>query len=41
MDDRFEHHDGTKVMQLGSGQLAIISHAWQDVQYVHLWTIEE
>jgi hypothetical protein len=37
LDDRFEHHDGTKVFKVAPGRLGIISHGWQDVHYVHLW----
>ncbi len=38
LDDRFEHHDGTKVVELHPGKPAIISHGWLDSIYVHLWT---
>jgi len=41
IDDRFEHHDGTKVVELTPGKPAIISHGWQDSIYVHLWELEE
>lgn len=37
LDDRFEHHDGTKVIELAPGRVGIISHAWQEPGYVHLW----
>ena len=37
LDDRFEHHDGTKVVELAPGRLGIVSHAWQEANYVHLW----
>lgn len=37
LDDRFEHHDGTKIIDLGDGRKGIISHGWQDNFYVHLW----
>jgi len=37
IDDRFEHHDGTKVVELTPGKPAIISHGWKDSIYVHLW----
>jgi len=40
IEDRFEHHDGTKVVELEPGKLAIISHGWQDVKYVHMWEVE-
>ncbi len=39
IDDRFEHHDGTKVIRLGNGRLGIISHGWTDSIYVHLWEV--
>ena len=38
LDDRFEHHDGTKVVELHPGKPAIISHGWRDSIYVHLWS---
>ena len=37
IDNRFEHHDGAKTVDLGAGRLAIISHGWQEQTYVHLW----
>jgi hypothetical protein len=37
VDDRFEHHCGTKVMEVAPGRLGIISHGWTDSIYVHLW----
>jgi hypothetical protein len=37
VDDRFEHHDGTKVFEVAPGRLGIISHGWMDTHYVHLW----
>ena len=37
IDDRFEHHDGTKVVELVPGKPAIISHGWKDSRYVHIW----
>ncbi|HET6428893.1 MAG TPA: VCBS repeat-containing protein [Phycisphaerae bacterium] len=37
LDDRFEHHDGTQIIQLPTGRLGIISHGWKDSLYVHLW----
>ena len=39
VDDRFEHHDGTKVFEVAPGRLAIISHGWMDSLYVHLWEL--
>ena len=37
LDDRFEHHDGTKVVELVPGNPVILSHGWKDSKYVHLW----
>jgi hypothetical protein len=37
LDDRFEHHDGTKVFEVAPGRLGVISHGWTDSRYVHLW----
>ena len=37
LDDRFEHHDGAKVVEIWPGRLGIISHGWADSRYVHLW----
>lgn len=37
VDARFEHHDGTKVIELEPGRPGIISHGWRDSLYVHLW----
>jgi len=37
LDNRFEHHDGAKVVELRLGDPAIISHGWADSDYVHLW----
>ncbi len=37
IDNRFEHHDGAKVVELSPGRLAILSHAWHEPTYVHLW----
>lgn len=36
LDDRFEHHDGCKVIDLGNGRRGIVSIAWNE-SYVHLW----
>jgi hypothetical protein len=40
LDDRFEHHDGTKVVELIPNRPAIISHGWTDGIYVHLWEMD-
>lgn len=37
LDDRFEHHDGAKAVELSRGKLAIISHGWMEPSYVHIW----
>ncbi len=37
IDDRFEHHDGAKVVELAPAKPVILSHGWQDKIYVHLW----
>jgi FG-GAP repeat len=37
VDNRFEHHDGAKIIELSPGNLAIISHGWMEPTYVHIW----
>jgi hypothetical protein len=37
IDNRFEHHDGAKAVELSPGRLAIISHGWKGPNYVHIW----
>ncbi|GAH38646.1 unnamed protein product, partial [marine sediment metagenome] len=38
VDDRFSHHVGTQLIELGSGRTGIISHSWiGEFPYVHLW----
>jgi hypothetical protein len=37
MDNRFEHHDGAKTVELTPGKASIISHAWNEPTYVHIW----
>jgi hypothetical protein len=37
LDDRFEHHDGARIIKLADGRSGIISHGWKDSKYVHLW----
>jgi hypothetical protein len=39
LDDRFEHHCGTVLADLGSGHPSILSHAWGESRYVHLWEL--
>lgn len=41
VDGRFEHHDGAKVIELAPGRWGIISHAWTESRYVHLWELEK
>lgn len=40
LDDRFEHHDGTKIIDLGHGRKGVISIGWKETIYVHLWRME-
>jgi len=37
LDDRFEHHDGTRLIELEPGRIGILSHGWVESIYVHLW----
>ena len=37
---RFEHHDGTKVVQLTPDRKVILSHGWKDSIYVHMWEVD-
>jgi len=37
LDRIFEHHDGTKIIELGDGHRGIISIGWAERRYVHLW----
>jgi hypothetical protein len=41
IDDRFEHHDGAKVIQLTPQRKVILSHGWKDSIYVHLFEPKE
>lgn len=36
LDDRFEHHDGCRIIDI-DGRPGILSHGWKDSRYVHLW----
>jgi hypothetical protein len=40
LDDRFEQHDGTKIIELSPGRLGILSHGWVESKYLHLWEPE-
>ncbi len=40
VDDRFEHHNGCKIIKLASGNIGIISHGWADRQYLSLWELK-
>jgi len=37
LDEGYEHHCGTKVFEVAPGRSGIISHAWAEPRYVHLW----
>jgi hypothetical protein len=37
IDARFEHHDGTKAIELAPGRFGVISTGWSEERYVHLW----
>ncbi len=37
IDNRFEHHDGAKVVELTQGRPVILSHSWMEPSYVHIW----
>lgn len=41
VDDRFEHHNGVKIINLQGGKCGIVSHGWADKQFVHLWEPED
>lgn len=41
LDDRFEHHCGTKLFEIEPGRWAIASHGWADSLFVHLWVQEK
>lgn len=40
IDERFDHHVGGRLIELDSGRIGIISHAWQESAYLHLWEPE-
>jgi hypothetical protein len=40
VDDRFEHHDGTKIFEVAPGQIGVTSLGWTEPKYVHLWTLK-
>jgi hypothetical protein len=37
IENRFEHHDGAKAVELSPGKTTIISHGWMEPTYVHIW----
>ena len=37
LDHGYEHHDGCKIVRLANGKPGIVSHAWQEPNYLHLW----
>mgnify|MGYP005834477995 CR=1 FL=1 len=40
LDDRFDNHVGTRLIELAPGRIGIISHGWREPSYVHLWEPE-
>ena len=41
LDGRHEHHCGAKLVDLGNGRTAIISHGWVDSIYLHVLDIQK
>lgn len=41
IDNRFEHHDGTRVVHLTPGRLSIVSQSWMEPLYLHIWEREQ
>jgi hypothetical protein len=39
VDTGYEHHDGAKIVDLGGARKGIVSHAWTEPEYVHLWSV--
>jgi hypothetical protein len=37
LNNRFEHYDGAKAVELSPGRLAIINHRWMEPSYAHIW----
>lgn len=37
IDNRFDHHDGARVVRLANGKLGIASHGWTEEPWLHLW----
>lgn len=37
LDDRFEQHDGARVIELSPARFGILGHGWAESRYVHLW----
>ena len=37
LDHGYEHHDGCRPIRLGDGKIGLVSHAWQEPNYLHLW----
>ena len=37
LDDRFEHHVGTTIADLGDAGRGVLSHGWTDTRYVHFY----
>lgn len=41
VDDRFDNHVGTRLIDLGGGRTGIVSHGWLECGPVHLWEPSE
>ena len=37
LDHGYEHHDGCRPVRLRGGGVGLVSHAWQEPGYLHLW----
>ena len=37
LDNRFEHHNGAKPIEISPGKIGIVSHGMVNYTYVHLW----
>ena len=40
IDGRFEHHCGGRLISLGEGRMGILSIAWKEGKYVHLYEVQ-
>jgi hypothetical protein len=39
LNEGYEHHCGIKEIKLEKNKYGILSHAWTEEKYVHLWEI--